>query len=70
MTIFLNPEYKDLDAIAKKNNTKYTSAEPFPHICLDNFFNQDFVKKVMILTNKNLLPEVGLLVSKYLFLIE
>ncbi len=47
MTIFLNSEYKDLDEIAKKNNTKYTSTKPFPHICLDNFFNQDILNKIL-----------------------
>ena len=32
----------------------------FDYTKKDDFFKQDFVKKVMILTNKNPLPEVGL----------
>ena len=41
----LTPEY--LDDLANKYQTKYSSAEPFPHIVIDNFLPKDILDRVL-----------------------
>ena len=38
-------EYKDL---ALKKSTLYNDATPFPHIVIDNFFNEDILNKIIL----------------------
>ena len=44
---FINKEYDDLRKVAVNNFNKYVAAKPFPHIVLDNFFNEDILKKII-----------------------
>ena len=44
---YLNPSIKDLRQLAKDNKKKYMSAKPFPSITFDNFFDEDFLNKVL-----------------------
>ena len=44
---FINNEYHNLHNVAVNNFDRYVSAKPFPHIVLDNFFNEDVLKKIM-----------------------
>ena len=43
----LAPEYADLKQKATNLKSNYTKAKPFPHIYFDDFFNADFLKKVL-----------------------
>lgn len=40
-------EYKNLKEIAKENHLKYKFAKPFPHICFENFFNEEYLNVVL-----------------------
>lgn len=40
-------EGKNLKDIARENYLKYKCAEPFPHICFENFFNEEYLNKVL-----------------------
>jgi Rps23 Pro-64 3,4-dihydroxylase Tpa1-like proline 4-hydroxylase len=42
-TGFLSADYKDLNAVGSRLKSKYASANPFPHIILDNIFDEDFL---------------------------
>ena len=42
----LSDKFSNLDEIAKQNQEKYKSGQPFPSIVLDNFFNKDFLLRV------------------------
>ena len=42
----LSDKFSNLDEIAKQNQEKYKSSQPFPSIVLDNFFNKDFLLRV------------------------
>ena len=44
---FINNEYHNLHNVAVNNFDRYVSFKPFPHIVLDNFFNEDVLKKIM-----------------------
>ena len=39
MKSYLNEKYDNLDSIAEENCNSYVSADPFPHIVFDNFFD-------------------------------
>ena len=41
------PEGKNLKDIAMSNHIKYKTAEPFPHIYFENFFNEEYLNKVL-----------------------
>ena len=43
---FINKEYDNLHNVAVNYFNDYIKAEPFPHIVLDNFFNEDLLKKL------------------------
>jgi Rps23 Pro-64 3,4-dihydroxylase Tpa1-like proline 4-hydroxylase len=47
MKIYLNKKYDNLDSIAEENCNSYVSAEPFPHIVFDNFFDEMFLNEVL-----------------------
>ncbi|SUZ52951.1 uncharacterized protein METZ01_LOCUS5805, partial [marine metagenome] len=38
--------YRDLPKIAKREAPRYQTAEPFPHIVIDNFFDRAIIRKV------------------------
>ncbi len=38
---YLTFDYERLHRIAKENNSKFSSAKPFPHICIDNFLEEE-----------------------------
>ncbi len=44
---FLNPEYRDLQAVAKAHKEKYKSADPFPNIHFEEFFNPAVLDAVL-----------------------
>ena len=43
----ISEKYKNLNLIAEKKKSEYLSASPFPNIELDNFFDNDFLKKIV-----------------------
>ena len=43
----ISEKYKNLNLIAEKKKNEYLNASPFPNIDLDNFFDNDFLKKVV-----------------------
>ena len=51
---FINKEYDNLHNVAVNYFNDYIKAEPFPHIVLDNFFNEDLLKKIIEEFPKNL----------------
>ena len=44
---FLNPKYQDLQAIAKGFTAKYQSADPFPNIAFEEFFNPGVLDAIL-----------------------
>jgi Rps23 Pro-64 3,4-dihydroxylase Tpa1-like proline 4-hydroxylase len=42
----LHPSITDIKQLGKDMHQKYISADPFPSIVLDNFFNEEFLSKV------------------------
>ena len=42
----LNPDLKDLKTLSEALSGNYANADPFPHIVIDNFFDQDILKLV------------------------
>ena len=51
---FLNVQTKDLMSIAKKNAKLYQTAEPFPNISFEHFFNPKILDVVL-----NEFPDLG-----------
>tara|TARA_B110001450_G_C17574583_1_gene462253 strand:+ start:228 stop:1022 length:795 start_codon:yes stop_codon:yes gene_type:complete len=47
MNSYLNEKYSNLNSIAEDNYKSYVSADPFPHIVFDNFFNEKFLNEVL-----------------------
>ena len=47
MNNYLNEKYNNLNLIAEDNYKSYVSADPFPHIVFDNFFNEKFLNEVL-----------------------
>ena len=47
MNIFLNEMNKNLLEIAKNNAESFSKASPFPNIYFDNFFNPEYLNKVL-----------------------
>lgn len=43
----LNEEFSNLEAVGNKYANSYQTVHPFPHIYLDNFFNPEYLKKVL-----------------------
>ena len=43
----LNKNFDELIQFARENHTKYVSADPFPSIYFDNFFNENFLSEVL-----------------------
>ena len=43
----LSDKFSNLDEIAKQNQEMYKNSQPFPSIFFDNFFNKDFLLRVM-----------------------
>jgi Rps23 Pro-64 3,4-dihydroxylase Tpa1-like proline 4-hydroxylase len=46
MSNYLSPSFQDLDAVAAAYKNAYTSADPFPHIYFENFFDSQFLSQV------------------------
>ena len=44
---FINKEYNNLHNVAVDYFNKYVNAKPFPHIVLDNFFNENLLKEII-----------------------
>ena len=51
---YLNLNYNELENYALENKENYLSAKPFPHIVIDNFFNNDLLNNVINEFPKNL----------------
>ena len=47
MTNILSNKYKNLEELSKKNESFYRVNTPFPHIVFENFFEKEFLKKVL-----------------------
>lgn len=47
MNKFLNHHNQDLQAFAEAHANEYQSGNPFPNIYLDNFFNPEYLEKVL-----------------------
>ena len=43
----ISKSFKNLDLIAKSKRSKYIKSKPYPHIILKNFFDKDFLNKVV-----------------------
>ena len=50
----IDKKHTDLDHHAASNHSKYTSAEPFPHIVVDNFFDENILNKILEEFPKNI----------------
>jgi len=44
---YLNSEIKDLKQLGIDKHNEYMSAEPFPNIVIDNFFNEEILSQVL-----------------------
>ena len=51
---YLNKKYEQLESYAFENREKYANADPFPHIILDNFFNESILNELINEFPKNL----------------
>ena len=51
---YIKEEILNLDKLAIENKNKYSSADPFPHIVLDNFFNNQILDEILKEFPKNL----------------
>ena len=47
MTNILSNKYENLEELSKKNESFYRENTPFPHIVFENFFEKEFLKKVL-----------------------
>lgn len=44
---FLNNNFKNIEKYASDSNLKYLSGDPFPHIVIDNFFNDQLLNLIL-----------------------
>ena len=44
---FINKNIKNLENLGKQKNIEYTQAKPFPHIVIDNLFDNDLLDKIL-----------------------
>ena len=51
---FLNKNFKELENFAKSKNKEYINSSPFPHIVIDNFFNENMLNDILSEFPKNL----------------
>ena len=51
---FLNKNLKELETFAKSKNKEYINSSPFPHIVIDNFFNETILNDILSEFPKNL----------------
>ncbi len=51
---FTNIEIKNLKTFALKNNEKYNNAIPYPHIVIDDFFDENVLDQLLIDFPKNI----------------
>ena len=56
--MFINKNYSNLEKVAAENNSKYITANPFPSIVFDNFFNEEVLEKILNDFPKNI-KEIG-----------
>jgi len=47
MNKYLNKKYENLDSIAVDYYDSYVTADPFPHIVFDNFFNKETLNEIL-----------------------
>ena len=47
MINILSNKYENLEELSKKNESYYRENTPFPHIVFENFFEKEFLKKVL-----------------------
>ena len=47
MNKYLNSKYENLDSVAMEYYNSYVTADPFPHIVFDNFFNEDTLNGIL-----------------------
>ena len=51
---FLNKNFEELETFAKSKNKEYINSSPFPHIVIDNFFNETILNDILSEFPKNL----------------
>ena len=51
---FLNKNFNELETLAKSKNKEYINSSPFPHIVIDNFFNETILNEILSEFPKNL----------------
>ena len=51
---YLSEQYKDLNNFISKEKDNYQNAKPFPHIVINNFFDQKYLNEVLKDFPKNL----------------
>ena len=44
---YLNKDLKEFKNLALENSLKYINAAPFPHIIIDDLFNDKFLDKIL-----------------------
>jgi len=55
MKSILNSSFQNLKEISEKNNSFFLNAKPFPYIEFDNFFDEQYLEKILYaFTNKNI----------------
>ena len=54
MKNYLNEKYSDLHSVAEECYNSYVTADPFPHIVFDNFFNEIILDEILNEFPKNL----------------
>ena len=43
----ISNKYKDLDELSVKKKSDYAIAKPFPHILLDDFFDNSYLEEIL-----------------------
>lgn len=45
--IYLNKKHTELEFFSKSKHFEYINNSPFPHIIIDNFFNENLLNKIL-----------------------
>ena len=47
MDNIISNKFRNLDKVSLREQSNYLNATPYPHIVLENFFNEDFLNKIL-----------------------
>ena len=45
--IYINKKIKNLESFGNKKKSEYIQSKPFPHVVIDDLFNENFLKKIL-----------------------